>query len=158
MTETTISRQADTSRPAGSVIAEFPSYPEAQELVDRLSDGGFPVEHVRIVGQGLSTVEQVTGRVTKGRATLAGAASGAWFGLLLALLLGLFVVGTGWFAVLLSGVLTGALWGAVFGFVAHWSTRGRRDFSSVQGLRAQRYEVQVDAGYADEAARLAARR
>lgn len=145
-----------TTRPAGTVIAEFASYPEAQDLVDRLSDRGFPVEHVRILGHDLSTVEQVTGRMTKGRATASGAASGAWFGLFFGLLLGLFVIGIGWLAVLVSGLLFGALWGAAFGFVAHWATRGRRDFSSVQTLEAHRYQVHVDAGYAEEATRLAA--
>ena len=49
----------------------------------------------------------------------------------------------------------GALWGAVIGFVGHWATRGRRDFSSVRGLEAESYAVQVDAGYEDEAARAA---
>jgi len=29
--------------------------------------------------------------------------------------------------------------------------RGRRDFSSVAGMRAERYEVQVDERFADEA-------
>lgn len=128
--------------PAGSagsqVLAEFDTYPEAQHLVDYLSDEGFPVAHVRIIGIGIHSVEQVTGRLTTGRAALAGAASGAWFGLLIGLILGLFTVGTGWLAVILGGIVIGAFWGALFGFVAHWATRGRRDFSSVQGLQAQR--------------------
>ncbi len=35
---------------------------------------------LRIVGTGLRTVEEVTGRMTKGRAALFGAGTGAWFG------------------------------------------------------------------------------
>lgn len=142
---------------ASHVLREFATYDEAQRLVDRLSDDGFPVEHVRIVGTGLHSVEQVTGRLTTGRAALGGAAVGAWFGLLIGLLLSLFTIGPAWLAVLLASLVIGAFWGAVFGFVAQWATRGRRDFSSVQGLQATHYTVQVEAGYVAEAARIADR-
>ena len=54
-------------------IARFDSYAGAQHLVDRLSDERFPVETVRIVGNGIRSVEDVTGRLTKGRAALYGA-------------------------------------------------------------------------------------
>ena len=78
-----------SAAPASTLVASFASYAEAQRLVDKMSDQGFPVEHVRIVGENLRTVEYVTGRMDLGKAALAGAASGAWFGLLVGLLLGL---------------------------------------------------------------------
>nr|WP_075630223.1 hypothetical protein [Mycobacterium intracellulare] len=53
---------------------------------------------------------------------------------------------------LLVASIIGAFWGAAFGFIAHASTRGKRDFSSVQALEAQRYDVYVAAQYAAEAA------
>jgi len=118
-----------------------------------MSDGGFPVEHVRIIGDGVRTVERVTGRMTNGKAALAGAASGAWFGLFIGLLFAIFTVGPLWIWVLLIALAIGAFWGAVFGFVAHWSSKGQRDFSSVQSLEAQRYDVYVTADHAAEAAR-----
>lgn len=136
-----------------SVLASFTDYTDAQRLVDRMSDDGFPVESVRIVGEGVRTVEQVTGRMTRGRAAASGAAGGAWFGVLIGLLFGLFTSGAGWVLMLLISLVIGAFWGAVFGFVAHWSTRGRRDFSSVMTLQAQRYEVHVDRAQAAQAAR-----
>ncbi|MFS8104583.1 hypothetical protein LFM09_46525 [Lentzea alba] len=136
-----------------NLLASFSDYAEAQRLVDRMSDDGFPVESVRIVGEGVRTVEQVTGRMTRGRAAAAGAASGAWFGVLIGLLFGLFTAGAAWVWMLLISLLIGAFWGGVFGFVAHWSTRGRRDFSSVMTLQAQRYEVHVDRAQAAQAAR-----
>ena len=135
------------------LLATFTDYLGAQRLVDRMSDDGFPVESVRIVGEGVRTVEQVTGRMTRGRAAAAGAASGAWFGVLIGLLLGLFTADGGWAWLLLISLVIGAFWGAVFGFVAHWSTRGRRDFSSVMTLQAKRYEVHVDSAQAARAAR-----
>jgi len=154
MVQTLDPRSPVTSRTTAT-LREFSSYEEAQQLVDRLSDTGFPVEQVRIVGTGLRSVEQVTGRLTKGRAAAGGALTGAGFGLLIGLLFAVFVIGPFWLGVVLSSVIFGALWGAVIGFVAHWATRGRRDFSSVRGLEAESYAVQVASGYEDEAARAA---
>jgi len=154
MVQTLDPRSPVTSRTTAT-LREFGSYEEAQQLVDRLSDTGFPVEQVRIVGTGLRSVEQVTGRLTNGRAAAGGALTGAGFGLLIGLLFAVFVIGPFWLGVVLSSVIFGALWGAVIGFVAHWATRGRRDFSSVRGLEAESYAVQVASGYEDEAARAA---
>ncbi|MGZ8809483.1 MAG: general stress protein [Mycobacterium sp.] len=137
------------------VLREYSTYADAQRLVDRLSDGGFPVERVRIVGDGLHTVEQVTGRMTKGRAALYGVGGGAWFGLLIGLLLSMFAAGSGVAVAVLGSLAVGAFWGALFGFVAHWATGGDRDFSSVSQVLAKRYTVQVEAGYLDEAKKIA---
>lgn len=147
---------AASTRPTVAVTT-FTDYVDAQRAVDFLSDNGFPVERVEIVGSGLQLVEKVLGRVTVGRAALAGAASGAWFGLFLGLLFGIFTVGD-WWAVILAGLLIGAFWGAIFGAVAHAMTRGERDFSSASTLRAAEYGVVVDAEYAHRARELLARR
>ncbi|WP_285633739.1 general stress protein [Lentzea sp. NBRC 102530] len=143
----------EVARVESSLLASYPDYLDAQRLVDRMSDDGFPVESVRIIGEGVRTVEQVTGRLTRGRAAVMGAASGAWFGVFIGLLFGLFSTDTAWGWFLAISVVVGAFWGAVFGFVAHWSTRGRRDFASTMTLQARRYEVHVDRERAAEAAR-----
>ncbi|MFH5822504.1 general stress protein [Georgenia sp. AZ-5] len=142
------------------VLAEFQEYAHAQELVDRLSDRGFPVENVRIVGTGIRSVEQVTGRRTKGRAAAGGAAAGAWFGLFIGLLFSLFVIAGpwSWLSMVVTSAVIGAVFGAVFGFLGHWSTGGRRDFSSASAFQATQYQVEVAAGYREEAARAAAAR
>lgn len=150
--------QPDTAASAADdvrVIHRTDDYRDAERIIDRLSDQGFDVEQARIVGRGLHSVEQITGRMTKGRAALAGAGSGAWFGLFVGLLFALFVVGPAWFSMIVSAVVIGALFGAVLGFAGHWATRGRRDFSSVKGLRADTYEIQVEPSHADEARRMA---
>jgi hypothetical protein len=54
----------------------------------------------------------------------------------------------------LGGLLIGAFWGAVFGFFAHWVTRGQRDFTSVSNLVAGRYELTVPADQAQRAREL----
>jgi hypothetical protein len=131
--------------PERRLLSSFSDYADAQAAVDRLSDKGFPVENVAIVGHNVQIVEQVTGRMTNARAAGYGAATGAWFGLLIGLIFGLFAEGPVWLLLLLWGLVLGAVWGAVFGFVGHWVTRGRRDFSSVQKLEAERWDVMVDA-------------
>ena len=142
----------------GSSVAGYRTYTEAQDTVDYLSDHGFPVRDVSIVGHGLTSVEQVTGRMTKSRAALTGAATGAWIGLLLGLLFSVFIPGLVWFTVLGTSILTGAAWGAAIGFLAHWETLGRRDFSSRHGLVAERYDVMVHDEAAAEARRVLATR
>jgi hypothetical protein len=136
---------------AWNTVASYPTYEQAQEAVDRLSDEQFPVEQLDIVGSDLRLVERVTGRLTKGRAAGAGAASGAWFGLFIGLLVGLFTAGPAWIGLILGGLLIGAVWGAIFGYVGHAATRGRRDFSSTRSFVASRYDIIARGGHAEHA-------
>ena len=128
---------------ARQTVASYATYAEAQQAVDSLSDRGFLVEAVEIIGHDVRLVERVTGRLTNARAAAAGAGSGAWFGLFIGLLVGLFTTGPEWLGLVLGGLLIGAFWGALFGFFAHWVTRGQRDFTSVSNLVAGRYELTV---------------
>jgi hypothetical protein len=136
-------------------VASYDNYAAAQRAVDFLSDEKFPVEHTAIVGSDLLLVEKVTGRLTVARAALAGASAGAWFGLLAGVLFSLFTRGgaLNWIAMVVVAVVVFALWGAVFGAVAHATTGGRRDFASRSGIVASRYEVRVTAEHAPEASR-----
>jgi hypothetical protein len=140
-------------------VASVTSYEEAERAVDTLSDRGFPVEHVAIVGTGLRYVEQVSGRVTTGRAAVVGLGYGAMLGLFWGLLFGLFfTVDSGsFFGVLAYSLLVGVVFGAIFGAVSHYAAGGRRDFASVSQTRADRYEVQVDEAFSDQAMGLLAR-
>lgn len=137
-----------------SLIATYDRYEDAQEAVDLLSDKNFPVETVQIVGHDVRSQEIVRGRMTKGKAALGGAASGAWFGLFIVLLLGLFVTVGNFWGLLLTGLVLGAFWGAAFGFLGHAMTGGRRDFVSTQTLSAARYEVLTTAQLVEEAVRI----
>jgi hypothetical protein len=140
---------------ARRTVATEANYREAERDVDWLSDQGFPVERVSIVGSGLRSVEKVLGRVTTGRAALMGAAQGATIGVLFGALFGLFFTTVaGFFALVLYGLVAGALWGSLWGAIVHYAQRGRREFGSVIETRADRYEVQVDDEVAEEAERL----
>jgi hypothetical protein len=137
-------------------VASAADYRDAERAVDWLSDQGFAVEHVVIVGTGLTYVEQISGRLTTGRATLIGAGQGAWIGVFVGLLFGLFFNGPAFLGVLLYGIVTGTLVGAAWGGLIHYMQRGRRDFAAVAGTHAETYEVQVDEGEAAEAEQLLA--
>jgi hypothetical protein len=140
-------------------ITTVPTYQAAERAVDFLSDQSFPVEHVTIVGTGLRYVEQVSRRLTTGRATLTGAGLGAYLGVFWGLLFGLFftVDSGGFWGVLVYSLALGVIFGALWGALSHAMTGGRRDFESVADTRADRYEIQVDDAFADRAERLLAR-
>jgi hypothetical protein len=79
-----------------------------------------------------------------------------WIGLIFGLLFGLFFNGAAFLGILLYGLVVGALSGALWAAASQHSQQGRRDFASVATTRADRYEVQVDAGLADTAEALLA--
>jgi hypothetical protein len=124
--------------PKGEPIAHYDTYLEAQRAVDYLSDNHFPVQSVTIVGTGLQMVERVTGRLTYARVALAGAASGAWFGLIFGIVLSMF---GGTEGALVAGPLFGAAAGVLFGIFSYSLTRGRRDFTSASQIVASEYAV-----------------
>jgi hypothetical protein len=138
-------------RPTGLTIGTYETYREAQRAVDYLSDEKFPVEHTTIVGNNLRQVEKITGRLTWGRAITAGLASGAWFGLFVGILLGIFAPNGGWLAALLTGLVLGGLFGMAFGALGYGQLRGARDFTSRTSVVATTYDVLCDFKYAEEA-------
>jgi len=147
----------DQATLAWNTVASYTTYDAAQAAVDQLSDDGFPVETIDIVGSELRLVERVTGRLTNGRAALLGASAGAWFGLLIGLLVGLFTTGATWLGLVLGGIVIGALWGAVVGFASHAATRGRRDFASTRALVPGKYDVVARGGQTDAAKQVLSR-
>ena len=141
-----------TSPAARNTIASYPSYVEAEHAVDSLSDQGVAVEHVAIVGEGLRSVEQITGRMTAGRASLVGLGQGALIGAFFALLFGIFFNGPAFGYLLLYSVVTGGLLGVTIGLIAYAvESDGRRDFVSETSVSADRYEIQADDEVAAEA-------
>ena len=138
-------------RPTGLTIGTYDTYREAQRAVDYLSDEKFPVEHTTIVGNNLRQVEKITGRLSWGRALTAGLASGAWFGLFVGVLLGIFAPDGGWLAALLTGLVLGGLFGMAFGAIGYGQLRGSRDFTSRTSVVATTYDVLCDFKFAEEA-------
>ncbi|HEY7175441.1 MAG TPA: general stress protein [Micromonosporaceae bacterium] len=134
----------------GVSIATYPRYAQAQRAVDFLSDNRFPIDRTAIIGSDLSLVDKVLARVTIRRAAFAGAASGAWFGLLIGVMFGLFGGGS-WWAVVMTGIVIGALFGGVFGAILYGGARGLRDIVSRSSLAAGSYEILVEPSQAEQA-------
>lgn len=136
------------------VVGSFNEYADAELAVESLSNRGFPVERVTIVGHDLQLVERVLGRVGYREAMLRGASGGALTGVLIGWLFGLF----NWIDPILTGALLafdglvfGAIVGAALGALVHRAQKGRRDFASVRVMQPSGYEVLVDSEVADQA-------
>ncbi|MDO7881330.1 general stress protein [Salinibacterium soli] len=133
------------SLPRGDVLGTYDTYPEAQSVVDRLSKADFDVKQLSIIGNDLKTVERVTGKLTYGRAALAGAASGAWLGLFFGLVLTIFSPPTPQsLSVMGAALLIGAGFGMIFGIVTYAINRRRRDFTSTHQVIASNYQIIID--------------
>jgi len=143
-----------------AVVGTYPTYAEAERAVDFLSDSRFPVEHTAIAGRGLTSYEQVTGRLTVwgagGHAALSGAIPGALIGWFFGVFDWMYPVISG-FLLAAYGAVFGGVVGGAFGVVTHLMTGGRRDFASVSAVRAERYDLLVDTAYAAQAAQLLTR-
>ena len=132
-------------------IGVFDTYAAAQQAVDALSDAGFPVQNCLIVGTELRQLERVTGRLTWGRVLVGGALSGVWLGLFVGLILSLFVSGVNPAGLVISTMLYGAVFGAVWAAFGYALTRGRRDFTSVSQVVPSRFELLCEHKVAQQA-------
>jgi hypothetical protein len=142
--------------PDGRPLLTVSSYADAVAAVDALADARFPVEHVAIVGRGVRTVEDVTGRSGPGREIAGAALTGAVIGLFFGLLFDWWgaltpEVGWGWLA--LYGLAYGAFAGLVVSLLVQ-RTSGWRDFSSVRTIDADRYDVTLTGAERAEAMRI----
>ncbi len=128
--------------PKGEVLGTYDTYPEAQSVVDRLAKSEFPVAKVTIIGNDLKSIERVTGRLTYGRAALAGALSGLWFGVFIGILFSLFSPEIA-FTPIIAAALIGLASGLFFGLISYALDRRRRDFTSMTQVLASNYQVLV---------------
>jgi hypothetical protein len=128
--------------PTGATIATYDTYEKAQRAVDFLSDEGFPVQHVTIVGNGLRMVERVTGRLDRNRAASTGAMAGAWWGLFIGVMLTLFSEESqNSLLIVVAGAIAGAIFGAIMAMIGHAMTGGKRDFTSSSSVVATTYDL-----------------
>ncbi|HET8680390.1 MAG TPA: general stress protein [Micromonosporaceae bacterium] len=127
---------------ATTPVASFRDYADAEGAVHQLAEAGFPIEQITIVGSDVRIVEAVTGRLTAVRAAGLGALSGAWMGVLVALLFAIFSESVRSFvAVLLWGLVLGAVFGAVLGLLGYTVLDRTRGFTSNRLVLAGRYDL-----------------
>lgn len=141
--------------PTGWPVGSYATYEEAQRAVDYLADSDFTVRDVTIVGVDLMLVERVIGRLTWGRVIGSGAVSGAWFGLFIGLLLSFFSSSSANpIGPIITSLVSGIVFFAVFAAVGYSATRGRRDFTSQSQMVAGRYDVLCQPRSAEKAREL----
>jgi len=138
-------------------LGVYDSYSQAQGVVDYLSDHGFPVQNLAIVGTELKTIERVTGRLTRGKVAAAGAISGLWIGLFVGIAFAIFS-DKGQLGFLITTPLLGAVFGLIWSQLGFRTVTqgGARDFASVSQVVATKYEVLVEHNLAERARELLA--
>lgn len=72
-----------------SSVGVYETLAQAEAAVRKLDQGRFPITQVSIVAQNLQTEKEVHGFITAGDVAKQGAGTGAWFGGLFGLLMGI---------------------------------------------------------------------
>lgn len=126
----------------GETVASVREYEGAQKTVSKLIAGDVPARDIAIVGQGVRTIERVTGRLGYAAAARSGAVNGVLIGLLLSAIL---VIGNpdAPIQLFVGFVFIGVALGMILSLVTYAIVRRRRDFASVTQMAAEHYEVTV---------------
>jgi predicted lipid-binding transport protein (Tim44 family) len=130
------------SAEAGETVASFSQYEKAQKAVSALIAAEVPAKEIAIVGQGLRSIERVTGRLGYAAAARSGAVNGLVLGVLFAFI---FVLGTPTVAIqaFVGVLLIGMAIGMLLSIVMYSIVRRRRDYASVMQVVADHYDVRV---------------
>jgi hypothetical protein len=133
-----------------SVVGVYTDLDAAEAATKKLGEGGFPIQHVSIIAQDLSSENKVHGFVTACDVAKSSARTGAWVGGIFGLLAGaafLWVPGVG--PLVVAGSLASALLGGLEGAVAGAATTGLLGWLMSLGISKQhilKYEQLVKAG------------
>ena len=136
-----LNRPADNTE-VGEVVTAVGDYAAAQKTVSQLIAAEVPAREIAIVGQGVRTIERVTGRLGYASAARGGAINGMLIGLFLSALL---VIGNpeAPMQLFVGFLLIGVALGLLLSLITYAIVRRRRDFASVTQIAAERYEVTV---------------
>ena len=133
-----------------SVVGIYDHMDTAEDAVQQLGKGGFPIQQVSIIAKDLGTEKKIHGYVTSCDVAKSAARTGAWVGGIFGLLVGaafLWVPGVG--PLIVAGSLSTALLGGVEGAVAGAALSGIFGWLAGLGISKQhilKYEESVKAG------------
>jgi hypothetical protein len=143
-------RRSDVMSTESSVVGVYRHIDDAEDAVQKLSEGGFPIQHVSIVTKDLGTERKVHGFVTSCDVAKSSARTGAWVGGIFGALVGaafLWVPGVG--PMIVAGSLAAAMLGGVEGAVAGAAAAGILGWLTSLGISKEhilKYEESVRAG------------
>lgn len=140
-----IMNRAANGNDLGETVASTRDYEVAQKTVSKLIAGDVPARDIAIVGQGVRTVERVTGKLGYAAAARSGAINGVLIGLVLSAIM-LFGNPDAPISLFLGFILIGVALGMIMSLVTYSIVRRRRDFASMTQMLADHYEVRVQAG------------
>lgn len=126
----------------GRAVAEFKKHERAQDAVRKLIDGGVTPNSISIVGNGISTVEHVTGKASFASAARSGAINGALFGLFFSAFIFMTTPNVA-IQLPLGLLLIAVALGILLNLALFAMTRKRRSYSSVNQIIASSYTVAV---------------
>lgn len=136
-----MNRQADSTA-VGEIVASVREYETAQKTVSKLIAGEVPAKEIAIVGQGVRTIERVTGKLGYATAARTGALNGILIGLFLGAVIVLGNPETP-MQLFVGFVLIGVAIGMLLSLVTFAIVRKRRDYVSVTQVAADHYEITV---------------
>jgi hypothetical protein len=134
----------------GTVLATYPEYEQAQELVARLAETDFELEKVSIVGRDLVNIEHVVRKLSYPQVALSSAVTGMTMGLLIGIALTLFLPDHNWGSIVPMVIIGGCLW-VITNVLGYSLRRSKRDFLSQTAIVATSYDVVVAPEFAAEA-------
>src|SRR5690606_19022809 len=120
-----LNRPANTTA-VGETVESVRDYEAAQKTVSKLIAGEIPARDIAIVGQGVRTIERITGKLGYATAARQGAVNGVLIGLLLSAIL---VIGNPDvpMQLFLGFVFIGVALGMILSLVTYAIVRRRRD-------------------------------
>jgi hypothetical protein len=137
-----------------SVIGIYSNMAQAEDAVQLLDKGGFPIEQISVVAQDLESEKQVHGYVTTGDLAKGGATTGAWVGGLFGLLIGAAFIWVPSFGPLLiagplaamllggiEGTLAGATGGGLLGALVGWGVSDKHILKYEEHVKGGKYLV-----------------
>lgn len=129
--------------PRGELLGNYPSFDAAQSTVQRLVDEGISLQALTVVGRDVRVVNRLRRRAGYPAVVLRSAIQGAFFGLLIGLLMSFIVPETAGLQILSSLALGVGIW-VIFGVLGQAMRKKAPGFDTVPQVVAVSYDLVCD--------------